>query len=100
MTYHSLLDWQFDREVTSAVVTEVIEGLRYNKQYNKGSRYTPDAYITFNDVDSLIYQIGMFLDVHEAEESIPEKTVSKFLQGAPESGKAITKQVIAELHKC
>lgn len=99
MTYHSSSTWEFEQEVTDEVVEGVVSGLKYNREYNGGKYYTPDAYTTFNAVDSLIYQIGKFLDAHEEQGPITEEAINRFLQKAPESGKVVTKQVLAKLQK-
>lgn len=96
MTYHSHSSWTFDDEPTDAVVKEVITGLKYNKNYNKGEYYTPAAYSTFNAIDSLIFYLGGFLDTFEKRE-VTEEDVKKFLGASPESGKAIVRKALKEL---
>lgn len=97
MTYHSSLAWTFEHEVTDEVVQEVLRGLQANKEYNKGKCYTPTAYSTFNATDSLIFQIGKFLDAQEGQGPIRREAVETFLQKAPESGKVITKRVLKSI---
>lgn len=99
MTYHCYSDWKFEDEPTDEVVAEVVKGLKYNRRYNGGGYYTPDAYITLSDVDSLIYQVGKFLDAYEGQGPITKEAIQQFLQKAPESGKVITRKVLAELKR-
>lgn len=99
MTYHSQVVWDFDQEVVDAVVDDVVTGLKYNKDYNGGKDYTPDAYIEFNAIDTLIHRIGRFLDIHADRGPITDADVDMFLQKASESGKIITRRVLRELQK-
>lgn len=98
MTYHSHSSWKFEDEPTDAIVEEVVEGLKLNREFNRGEYFTPDAYFTFSAVDTLIFHIGMFLDAHEGQAgSITGEDIKHFLEKAPESGKVIAGKVITAM---
>lgn len=98
MTYHSHSSWTFDDEFSDAVVDEIVMGLQYNKEYNSGERYTPDAYWTSCSIDSLIFNIGKLLDRFERrDESITPDVVEKLAVGAPESVKVVVLKVFEKL---
>ncbi len=97
MAYHSSFKWSSDDEPADEVVAEIVAGLKWNKEYNGGGTYTPDAYGSFSLIDSMIFEIGKFLDIIEGKTVLVEKLIEKFVTGAPGSVCTVAGRVIEEL---
>ena len=102
MTYHSSLDWnqeaELTDEITTKVVSEIVYGLGYNKEYNGGKEYTCDAYwLGGSSIDPLIHSIGKLLDRYSDSKSLTPDILNRWIGAAPEAVKIIVKAVIKEI---
>jgi len=72
MTFHSGMDWKFEDGCTDELVTELVDGLIYNRDYNRheGHDVFISCYGIFCLMDCLVENIGLMLDRFDG--TVPE----------------------------
>lgn len=88
MTYHSGFEYEFGDPESQDLISELKEALLYNRDFNREDSkidcYTPGAYwLGGNTIDTLIYNLGMFLDDHLEKNCATKEEFDKYFIDAP-----------------